>query len=47
MGRDMRRAPTLRAALGYLLRPPGWRHDGKGKTARELVAERRGSPATL
>ncbi len=38
MARDARRAPTWRAALGYLLRPPGWRHDGKGKTAREVLA---------
>ena len=38
MARDARRAPTVRAALGYLLRPPGWRHDGKGKTAREVLA---------
>ena len=38
MARDARRAPTWRAALGYLLRPPGWRHDGKGKTAREVMA---------
>lgn len=38
MARDARRAPTLRAALGYVLRPPGWRHDGQGKTAREVLA---------
>ncbi|MBK7071588.1 MAG: sterol desaturase family protein [Myxococcales bacterium] len=38
MARDARRAPTWRAALGYLLRPPGWRHDGAGKTAREVMA---------
>lgn len=38
MARDAARAPTWRAAIGYVLRPPGWRHDGKGKTAREVLA---------
>jgi sterol desaturase/sphingolipid hydroxylase (fatty acid hydroxylase superfamily) len=38
MARDARRAPTWRAALGYLLRPPGWRHDGTGKTSRDALA---------
>jgi len=33
--RDVRRAPSLKAALGYLLRAPGWRHDGRGKTSRD------------
>ena len=37
MLRDMVRAPSLRAAIGYLLRPPGWRHDGRGKTARDVA----------
>ncbi len=36
LGRDLRRAPTLRAKLGYLLAPPGWSHDGSTKTARQL-----------
>jgi sterol desaturase/sphingolipid hydroxylase (fatty acid hydroxylase superfamily) len=39
MVRDMRQAPTARAAFGYLLRPPGWRHDGKSKTARDVLAD--------
>lgn len=39
MFRDVARAPGLGAALGYLLRPPGWRHDGKGKTARDVLAD--------
>ncbi len=34
--RDVVRAPTLAAKLGYLFAPPGWSHDGTSKTAREL-----------
>jgi sterol desaturase/sphingolipid hydroxylase (fatty acid hydroxylase superfamily) len=33
---DLRRAPDLRSRLGYLLRPPGWSHDGSTKTAHQL-----------
>lgn len=33
---DVRRAPGLRAKLGYLFAPPGWSHDGSTQTAREL-----------
>lgn len=33
---DVRRAPSLRAKLGYLFAPPGWSHDGSTKTARQL-----------
>lgn len=33
---DVRRAPTLRAKLGYVLAPPGWSHDGSTLTAGEL-----------
>lgn len=40
MFRDAWHAPTLRAAIGYILRPPGWRHDGASKTAREVVSAR-------
>lgn len=36
IARDVARAPTLRAKLGYLFAPPGWSHDGSSKTAREL-----------
>lgn len=35
MVRDVRRAPTLRAKLEYVL-APGWSHDGSSHTAREL-----------
>lgn len=33
---DVRRAPGLRAKLGYLFAPPGWSHDGSTQTARQL-----------
>ena len=33
---DVRRAPDLRSKLGYLFRPPGWRHDGPVETTRDL-----------
>ena len=34
--RDAFRAPSLRDALGYLLRPPGWKPAGAGATATDL-----------
>ena len=34
--RDVRRAPTLRAKLGYVFGPPGWSHDGSTQTASEM-----------
>ncbi len=36
LGADMRRAPGLRTKLRYLLRPPGWSHDGPQQTAKVL-----------
>jgi sterol desaturase/sphingolipid hydroxylase (fatty acid hydroxylase superfamily) len=36
IARDVSRAPTLRAKLGYMFAPPGWSHDGRTKTAGEL-----------
>jgi sterol desaturase/sphingolipid hydroxylase (fatty acid hydroxylase superfamily) len=36
IARDVKRAPTLRAKLGYMFAPPGWSHDGRTKTAGEL-----------
>ena len=45
IARDVRRAPTLVAKLGYLLAPPGWSHDGSTKTAHELQAELSGAAA--
>lgn len=38
--KDVRRAPTLGAKLGYIFRAPGWSHDGRTLTARQV---RRGS----
>lgn len=36
LARDLRRAASLRAALGYLFAPPGWSPDGSSSTAAEL-----------
>ena len=38
LGRDVARAPGLRAKLGYVFAPPGWSHDGSTLTARQLRA---------
>jgi sterol desaturase/sphingolipid hydroxylase (fatty acid hydroxylase superfamily) len=39
IGRDVRRAPTLLAKLGYVFAPPGWSHDGSSRTATQLQRE--------
>ncbi|MCB0637863.1 MAG: sterol desaturase family protein [Lewinella sp.] len=39
--RDIRHAPTWKAALGYVFGPPGWSHDGSRKTSAQLRAEAR------
>jgi sterol desaturase/sphingolipid hydroxylase (fatty acid hydroxylase superfamily) len=36
IARDVARAPTLRAKLGYIFCPPGWSHDGSSLTAGKL-----------
>lgn len=36
---DVRQAPTFRDKLMYIFGPPGWRHDGTGKTVEEIQAE--------
>jgi len=36
MARDVRRAGSLRAVLGYLFAPPGWSPDGSSQTAGQL-----------
>jgi sterol desaturase/sphingolipid hydroxylase (fatty acid hydroxylase superfamily) len=36
--RDVRRAPRLADKLRYLVRPPGWSHDGSTRTTAELRA---------
>jgi hypothetical protein len=42
--KDMRKTSSLRNKLNYLLRPPGWSHDGSSKTSKELQAASRPSP---
>ncbi|MCW5804359.1 MAG: sterol desaturase family protein [Deltaproteobacteria bacterium] len=39
IARDVARAPSVSAALGYVLAPPGWSHDGSTKTATQLQRE--------
>ena len=36
IARDVRKAPSLAAALGYAFAPPGWSHDGSSLTADQL-----------
>lgn len=36
IGRDVAKAPTLGAKLGYVFMPPGWSHDGSTQTATQL-----------
>jgi sterol desaturase/sphingolipid hydroxylase (fatty acid hydroxylase superfamily) len=36
LGRDLRRARTIRAVVGYLFMPPGWAPYGEGTTTAEL-----------
>jgi sterol desaturase/sphingolipid hydroxylase (fatty acid hydroxylase superfamily) len=36
IARDVARAPTLHAKLGYLFAAPGWSHDGSSLTAKQL-----------
>ena len=36
IGRDVAKAPTLGAKLGYIFLPPGWSHDGSTRTATQL-----------
>ena len=33
---DLKQAPNLKTAFQYLLKPPGWRHDGQGLTTKDL-----------
>lgn len=39
MARDARRAPGLRAKLAYLVREPGWSHDGSRETS-DMIRDR-------
>lgn len=36
IGRDVAKAPTIGAKLGYMFMPPGWSHDGSTQTATQL-----------
>ncbi|GAB3166097.1 sterol desaturase family protein [Telluribacter humicola] len=36
IGRDVVKAPSLRAALGYVFGPPGWSHDGSRQTTGQM-----------
>jgi sterol desaturase/sphingolipid hydroxylase (fatty acid hydroxylase superfamily) len=48
IGRDLRRARSLRDALGYLLGPPGWQPGDRSQTSKARRAARAGSePAAI
>ena len=47
MAKDVVRAPTLRAKLGYIFAPPGWSHDGSSHTASQLRALLGNSPVVV
>ena len=38
LGKDLKKAPTFAAKLGYIFLPPGWSHDGSTQTADEMRA---------
>jgi sterol desaturase/sphingolipid hydroxylase (fatty acid hydroxylase superfamily) len=40
---DVKRAPSVRAKLGYIFAPPGWSHDGSSQTAGQLQKQLRAS----
>lgn len=40
LGKDIRRGKSLSNAVKYLLNPPGWSHDGDGKTTMQLRKEK-------
>jgi hypothetical protein len=35
---NIRRAPTLRDKLLYLVKPPGWSHEGRHDTTETIIA---------
>ena len=37
--RKARHAGSLKNALGYFFRPPGWSHDGSSRTAKEMLRD--------
>jgi sterol desaturase/sphingolipid hydroxylase (fatty acid hydroxylase superfamily) len=38
IARDVWRAPTLKAKIGYMVAPPGWSHDGSRDTSETIKA---------
>lgn len=42
IGTDVRKAPDWKSRLGYVFGPPGWSHDGRSKTSKQLRAEIQG-----
>ncbi|GAB3885167.1 sterol desaturase family protein [Spirosoma agri] len=39
IGQDVRKAGSIKQALGYMFGPPGWSHDGSRKTTKQLRSE--------
>ncbi len=44
---QIRSAPTLREKLLYLIKPPGWRHDGRHETTETILAAHGFESATV
>jgi hypothetical protein len=36
IAKDWKKAPNLQSKFNYLLRSPGWSHDGSTKTTKQL-----------
>lgn len=43
MARDLKRSPVMKHKLMYVFGPPGWSHDGRTKTSRQLRRELKAS----
>ena len=39
LSKDVARGRTLSNAVKYLINPPGWSHDGRSKTTKQLRKE--------
>lgn len=44
--KDVAHAPSLKAAIGYLVMPPGWKPNGQGETTEALRHRANGSTET-
>ncbi|WP_121357146.1 sterol desaturase family protein [Flavisolibacter nicotianae] len=44
---EARRSGSIQKGFAYLIKPPGWSHDGSSKTVRELRSKAQGVAATL